>query len=229
MALPPPSVSEVDSMARTLAILNGETPPPRQIQTPSGPVEDFTLPSIGDSANVDAMKRVLQGFYGMDAPSKTVSTTNVEKKMKRVTQSLVDESRYDSALRSAMVTEEIDDGSKIGEWEIYMKQDGKRKFYDVVNENGMVIATDLTLYEAAFGIARSLADGKPITCRAIRDILAAEGDYSKALADAIHHRHSISKNPPASRRMILEDRYDVAKERAQLARKKIEELVKPPF
>lgn len=217
----PVSSSDVDQMASLMAIMNGQPAPRRQQQNfvnngnPDGTVIN---PKPDDGANVDAMKRVLENFYG------------VNKGMEKVAMTLIDESQFDSNLRSALVTEETDDGSRIGEWEIYLKEDGKRKFYDVVNDQtGVTIAADLTLYEAAFGIARSLADGLPITSRIVRDILTAEGDYAQALNDAIHHRHSLSKQLTESRRAILEDRYDMAKQKARIARSRVEELVKPPF
>ena len=151
--------------------------------------------------------------------------------MEKVTRGLINDSSYDSVLRSAMVTEETNDGSRVGEWEIVLKEEGKRKYYDVVSVNtGTYIATDLTLYEAAYGIARSLADGQPITSKIIREVLQAEGEYARSLNDAIFHKHSLSKPLNTNRKAILEDRYDVAKERARLARDKVKDLVKPlPF
>jgi hypothetical protein len=217
----PVSSNDVDQMANLMAIMNG-TPAPRRQQQDSvngQPIEGGIInPKPDDGANVDAMKRVLENFYG------------VNKGMEKVAMTLIDESQFDGDLRTALVTEETDDGSRIGEWEIYLKEEGKRKFYDVVNDHtGVTIAADLTLYEAAFGIARSLADGLPITSRVVRDILIAEGDYAQALNDAIIHKHTLSKKLPETRRMVLEDRYDVAKQKARTARQRVEDLVKPPF
>jgi hypothetical protein len=212
--------NDIDQMADLMAIMNGQTPSKRMtVETRNGkPVENITLPSVGDQANVDAMKNVLSNFYG------------VNKGMERVAMTLVDDSGSDSTLRTAMVTEATDDGVSIGEWEIYLKEEGKRKFYDVVNErNGMVIAADLTLYEAAFGIARSLADGLPITSPVIRSILQAEGEYAAALIDATHHKHNMKKALTEGRRSLLEDRYEISKQKALSARRRVEDLVKPPF
>ena len=200
----------INQMQSILDAMNGKSGALRNNDMGINPNAPATA-LIDESANVDAMKRVLQNFYG-------------------VTENLIDSSKTDSTLRTAMKTVETNTGSKIGEWEIYVREENKRKFYDVVSEsNGVTIASDLTLYEAAYGIAKSLADGQPITCRIVREILQAEGDYAFHLTDAIHHKHNLSKKLVESRRAILEDRFDVAKQKARLARQRVMDLVKPPF
>ena len=131
-----------------------------------------------------------------------------------------------------MMTEETTDGVRIGDFEIFAKKDGARKLFDVLPVGGEVFAADLTLYEAAYGIARALSDGELITGTLIRSILRLEGDYAAALNEAIHYRHSL-KNPKKlleTRREVLEDRYSLAKQRAARARDSLAKVIGPlPF
>jgi hypothetical protein len=222
---------DIDQMANIMSIFNGGSGnlnnTTRNVN--GGNNNNHITASIDQAAGVDAMKNILQSFYGASGSS-SPKVEAARRNMERVSQRLVDESKYDSTLRSAMITEATDDGSRIGEWNIYLKQEGKRKRYDVINENtGVTIAEDLTLYEAAFGIARSLADGQPITCKIIRAILLAEGEYSQALSDAINFKHTLSKPLNENRKALLEDRYEIAREKAQFAKTRVQDLVKPPF
>ena len=207
--------SEVSQMARMIAIMNGKPIVNEGSKTSVASVSAHPDPAI------EAMKSILVAFKGASA----------EKSMGRVAETLVEDSESDRSLREAMITESVDDGARIGSWVIRMKKDGARKFYDVTGVNETTpIAADLTLYEAAYGIARALSENLPITSRMVRDILRAEEEYSAALVDAIHHKHSLSKRLDECRRPILEDRYEAAKARALVARHKIKELVRPlPF
>jgi len=209
--------NEVREMARLVAILNGQTAPETfDDRHRHFPAAVTPSPVGGGDPGIAAMRTILETYH---------QTTDC---FDGVTRSLLDESRSDPELRTAMMTEATEAGVRIGEWEICLKENGKRKLYDVARIGyGTVIAADLTLYEAAYGIARALAKDMPITCPLIRNILIAEGEYAAALHDAIHHRHTLTKQINESRRAVLEDRYDVAKHRAATARYRIESLVGP--
>ncbi len=199
---------QVTEMSRLIGLLNGNgTPEPIVANTPPAN-------QCGDS-NVNAMRDILQRFQ-------TVSSG-----VEAVTETLVTETARDHSLRAAMMTEESEDGVRIGPWEIRVKTATGRKMYDVVHEDDdvIIIASDLTLYEAAYGIANALAQGKPITTPFFRDLLAAEGDFASALHDAIHFRHALRKPLHETRRAVLEDRYDAAKRKAAIARRRVETLV----
>ena len=212
--------SEIDQMVRTLAILNGQ-----QIETKATPVsKTLRQPVQNGDPEVNAMRSILEAYYG--------SEKNVETGMNKVTKALVTDAKSDRPLRESLTTVSTSSGVSIGEWEIRMRKDSGRKFYDVVSNDGeTLIASDITLYEAAYGIARSLSENIPITSQIVRDILRLEEEYAGALSDAIHFKHSLSsRRLIESRKAIMEDRYDAAKQRALKARSQIENLVGPlPF
>ena len=193
----------VDAMTRVMAALRGEAPAP--VLGANG------LPAPVEVSETDAMASILTRFY---AASDTALMNGITDPV------------GDKTLRTALVTEATEAGVAIGNYEIRVKQTGIRKLYDVSRLGGFdMIATDLTLYEAAFGIARALNDNEPITCPLIRNILVQEANYAKALGDAIHHKHSLRKITESSRRDIVEARYDAAQQKAAYARLQVETLV----
>jgi len=199
--------SDIDSMARLIAIMNGQAPEPIAGQ------REKTVQS-GIDPNVSVMKDILSKF-----------TAGVE----RVTSNLVNESIDDGALREAMALERTNEGAVIGMWRIIAKTDSGRKLYDVVRlDENIPIAADLTIYEAARGLAHALNDGVPITSREMRDLLKIEEEYANAVHDAIHAKGLLRKEKSKlteSRRAILDDKYGQALRRAQNARFRLNHLV----
>ena len=200
--------SEIDNMARLIAIMNGQAPKPvaGRISTPQS--------NSGIDPNVAAMKDILTRF-----------TSGVE----QITTNLVNESVEDGPLREAMAIEQTDDGAVIGMWRIVAKTDSGRKLYDVIRlDENAPIAADLTIYEAARGVAHALNDGVPFTSREMRELLKIEEEYANAVHDAIHAKGLLreKKNKlTESRRSILDDKYGQAIRRAQNARTRLNHLV----
>jgi hypothetical protein len=129
------------------------------------------------------------------------------------------EAASNAVLREALITERTPHGTRIGGWEIQMRQDGKRKFYDVVTGDGTnCIASDLTLYEAAHGLVRILNNGGRLNSQDAINLLRAEQDYTCALNDAVLYKHYLTKNPHDKRVAVFEAKYSAAKSRAIIAR-----------
>ena len=157
---------------------------------------------------VSAMKTILANFY-------------------KATDHLVVDSNRDHVLREAIQTEAISNGMIVGQWQIKSKTDSGRKLYDVVSlDEDTNIASDLTIFEAARGLASALSNGQPITSPFIRNVLKYEEEYAGAVHDAIHARNALKKlKLTESRRDIIEDKYSSAVRRAKMARSHIIELV----
>ena len=117
--------SEVDKMASIMAAFEGNT---GSIRKSEASATGMIGPEIDEQAGVDAMKNILSIYCG------GMEDTVFSNKMETVTRNLMKESEVDSTLRTSMITEEIDDGSQIGNWQIFMKKDGKRRLYDVVGQ-----------------------------------------------------------------------------------------------
>lgn len=128
----------------------------------------------------------------------------------------------DHELREALDTQETSDGARIGEWEIRTHGQGKRKFYDVgrINES-TVIAADLTLYEAAYGLVKILNEGGTVNSRQAMSLMNAEQSYTGAVTSMVRFKHLIENGADDDRRALFEDRYGEAKRKAIQSRNKI--------
>jgi hypothetical protein len=126
------------------------------------------------------------------------------------------------------IAELTDRGTRIGSWEIVINEDARGlKSFDVTNiHTGEPIATDLTLYDAAHGIVRSLNDGGTINSRTIRDILNLEAQYSSSRQDAALFRSRMETSTTDSRRAVMEARYTEALEKTKAARRRLTGIVK---
>lgn len=124
-------------------------------------------------------------------------------------------------LERALVTEATPTGVRTGDWEIVAK-DGR--FYDVTHAiTKMPIATDLRLYEAAFGLVKAFSSGKDITSFEVKSILQAEDEYARALTDAAQFSQRVKVSEGVNR-SVAEDRLSQTKARAILAKKTISDI-----
>jgi len=206
---------EVNEMARLINLMNNnvkfEDEPVSNIN------ESLSRTSSHDhiDPNVSEMKRILEAFNNIQPDSPT--------------NRLAERAIIDRELREALVTEETDDGVRIGSWNIIVNEsDRGLKTYDVVSaKTGEKIAIDLTIYEAAHGITKALNEGLGINCRRVRDILQAEGEYSHHRQDAAIFKQKLALNEKSSntqRIAIMEDRFSESLRRAKFAREKIIKL-----
>lgn len=190
---------DIDQMAMFMRALKGEHPAPTDLATPS-------QKPVAAGASQE-MKLILERFH--TAAGNAVTKVN-------------DEAAYDRDLREALMTERTDAGSRIGDWNIEMRQEGKRKFYNVVQADGATcIATDLLLYEAAHGLVRILNNGGRLNSKAAINLLRAEQEYAGALNDAVLYKHYLVKNPNDRRVGIFEAKYSAATRRAISAREEV--------
>jgi hypothetical protein len=215
---------ERDDMARLIAIMNGQTP-----EIIADNMGGMAKINAGADDNVAAMKSILEKFYGSSIPATT--DNNIEKTANRAASQVLSEVSKDRFLREALVMQETDGGLLIGIYEITAKTDSGRKLYDVSKlGEASPIAIDLTIYEAARGLAGALNDGVPITSQFVRDLLRFEGEYANAVHDAIHAKATLKKQAKTrtlteARQAIIEDKYSSAVRRASQARSAVLTLV----
>jgi len=198
----------IDQMARVLAIMNGQTPPPEDnnlpVTTSNAPLLD---PMADKAAGIEAMKNILNALNG--AVTDSVATN------KNV---------IDRPFNEAILTESIDSGIRVGNWEI--RNTDKDRF-DVgrVGESESLVK-DLGLYEAALGLVRLLNEGYAINSTEVLELLNKERTYSGSLADAIHYARLIKVRNSDPKRMIWEDRFGESKNKAALAKNRLRERVR---
>ena len=252
----PPSSGDVDAMARIMQAMNGTGPSlnaaptltPRGTTAPAGAAGDHVNPTSDMMRLIQAMN---EGVSLDDMPPPPVQT--FPQQVERMTgqhidpavnamQNILDmfktgdpaaamaeRSLTDRQLAEAMVTETTDNGVRVGSWEIGITEANGLKFYSVSNiHTGEPIASDLTLYDAAKGIASALNEGMTINTPTIRKLLNAEGAYSRARQNAAEFRQSmqIAENRgDRQKRAIAEDRFNEALARAKEARATLTRLV----
>ncbi|CAM6054957.1 unnamed protein product [Sphagnum tenellum] len=200
-------------MVRLIAIMNGKT----DLNDRSDDPISVNKPKLNIDPGISAMKTILEAFS---------RGANI------AAEHLVDEAEEDGPLREAMVMQPTDTGVVIGNWAIITKTESGRTLYDVMHVNESVpIATDLTIYEAARGLARALHDRISITSKPVRDLLKLEEEFANAAHDAIHARYALRKQKlTESKRALIEDKYGAAVRRAQNARSRLNALVtRSPF
>jgi hypothetical protein len=199
------SKQEVDQMAIFMRALNGE--PSQPVARASDEQQNIAPSAIYNTSSEIAtqdMKVILERFYR--AADGAVGKVN-------------DEAVHDRSLREALVTERTPHGSRVGDWEIQVREEGKRKYYDVVQTSGAAcIASDLMLYEAAYGLVRILNEGGKLNSQEAINLLRYEQNYVSAVNDAVLCKHYLVKNPRDARTPVFEAKYSAAKQRAVTAR-----------
>lgn len=211
------SRQEVDQMANFMKALSASNTSTVPLDANVGSDAISRLPTTTDGmiptaprpidSSVREMRTILERFH--NSAGSAVTKVNAE-------------ARYDRDLREALVTEKTAKGSRIGQWNIEMRESGKRKFYNVVGADGVtMIAEDLLLYEAALGLVRILNGGGKLNSQDAVSLLRAEQDYASALNDAVIYKHYLTKQPNGGRAQIFEARYSVAKDKAVAAREQV--------
>lgn len=126
-------------------------------------------------------------------------------------------------LMEAIDTVKTDDGVMIGHMSI-VENEGHYDVYDTsLNKK---IAEDLSLYDAAYGIAKLLYEGAMINDVRIKTILFQESEFSKHVNDVSIYKNNIRKTTDARKKMILEDRSNVSYQAAVSSKKIIKEIVR---
>jgi hypothetical protein len=206
MSLGPPSRDEINQMSKLIALMNaGVSDEPDDIVMENYKTID---PSAGDAiraatSDKQSMKEILERMY---------SANDV----------VIDKAKTNRVLKEAIDTHTIENGVMIGHYSIISSDN----HYDVVDTStGKKIAEDLSLYDAAYGIAKFLYEGAMINDHRIKTILIQESDYSKYINDAALYKINM-KTSDDRKRMVLEDRYQVAYDRAKGSRKIIKDLLK---
>lgn len=212
--------ASIDAMANIMNLLNGaggadlpvETTAHMDIpMTPDMPeylYEDAAPVATRvpmSSPDIDAMKKILEAFHGVEN-----STLNAAEK--------------DSTLKEALQTERTPKGARIGSWEIVVKENKGVKRYDVVSTDGKtVIASDLYLYEAAYGLVKELNKGSAINGKPVRDLLKLEEDFARNRDNAAHYKQRAKtlREKDEFKAAVAEDRFDEAQRQALSAHDEI--------
>lgn len=250
----PPSSNDVDAMARIMQAMNGTGPSLNEapVLTPIGsntvagaagdhinPVNDMMslIRAMNEGVSLEEtpvvkpsfpqqVEEVYKGTHVDPSVNAMQNILDLFKTGEDPASVMAERARTDRALAEAMVTDRTTNGVRVGSWEIVISEENGLKSYSVSNiHTGEPIATDLTLYDAAKGLASALNEGKTINTPIVRRLLNAEGAYSRARQSAADFRQTMMVAESAQKRAIAEDRFNEALLRAKEARAAIARLV----
>lgn len=213
-----PTAKDISAMTRLMKIMNGEKNVP---MTPSssivGTSQQSAMPLNDSAARLVDMRNILEKFN---------SASN------GAMETLLEDAQSDPALRESLVTESIDNGMKIGDYEVRQGLDtsGKKpkKIYDVVySQTGHVIAEGLYLYSAAHALTKLLNMGRTIMDPDIQKVVRLEETFCKNRIDAARFMQMSRRAYVAGeheKAALFEDRFDAAKQSALQLKDELKQL-----
>ncbi len=188
------SNEEREAMARMMAIMNGETPPPVSNfeTTPINEGVELAGPGIVTQREINAMADVLS-------------------KLNQVTHQVMLESNGDVNTKIDMMTTRTDRAVNVGGYKIEIMTDERRiagkQYYRIEHAtSGTVIADDITLYEVALGVVKLLNNNRFVNDTKVRNLFEIDARYTSHRVDAISAKMA-HKKAERSGNMIKEDIY----------------------
>lgn len=206
-----------DAMLRLRSIMEGtvldQTPTYSQSINQSAEVE-LAGPGQVTRKDVDAMASVLN---------------KLDRLSNNVVDNIITESAQSSVLQEAISTERLQNGIKVGRYQILIKEDATRlagkQFYSVYNSlTNDTIADDISLYETAIAVVRLLNGGKFANCQEIRKLFEQDDLYTSHRVDAKTYKRRLASVKDASKRDIYESRIQASMDRCMHAKKTIKML-----
>jgi hypothetical protein len=208
------SQQDKDEMSKFLAILDGKKVPKTVYESNTPRPVELAGPGQTTQADVAAMANVLKSLNKI--------SDNV------VTQ-LVEDTKFDSETREAMITEKTDTGVKIGHYEINVFQANSRiagkQYYQIVNSTTKeIIAQDISLYETARTVVKKLNQGKFVNHPEIRKLFEYDDIYSSQKVDALRFKKLMSQVNNEFKRDLYESRYQASVDRCMQAKKAVQKM-----
>lgn len=140
--------------------------------------------------------------------------------------SVASSARYNRELTEAIHTTRKPDRVVFdNKYEIRIVEEDAKKRFDVVDTYGVVIASELFLYESAYAIVKLLNKGIPALDPRIRQIVGFEEQYGSFRSDAARFkkRHAISES---AQKDIYAAKYQKARDNALEAKHQVQEILK---
>jgi hypothetical protein len=185
--------AEREAMARMMAIMNGETPPPTQ--------------SSGSQLVAESLST--EGGPGSPSQAEVHAMANVLKSLSRVTNEVIMESNADTKL--AVHTRRDSSSVSVGEYKIEIHLNEQRaagkQYYSIEHSGtGTVIANDITLYEVALAAVKMLNNHKYVNNPTVRRLFELDDHYTSCKIDAMSSKQA-QKRAEQRGDMIKEDIY----------------------
>ena len=171
--------AEREAMARMLAIMNGEAPPP---------------PSNGAQIVTESLS--IEGGPGSPSQAEISAMANVLKTLNKVTNEVILESSADEKLSAR--TRRDDSSVSVGEYTIEIHLSEKRlagkQYYSIEHSvTGIKIANDITLYEVALAVVKMLNNNSFVNDSRVRRLFELDDRYTSCKIDAMSSRQAQRK------------------------------------
>lgn len=197
---------------------------------------DGNATALSESDNMPT--KVNESFVEVTGPGvvTTAEVTAMSKIMNRlsnITSQVITESKFDTQLSEAIQTNRNNDGVKVGNYQIMIKEDQKRlagkQYYSIYHtQSGDTIAADLSLYEVALNVVKHLNNGRYVNSSIVRKLFDADDRYTASRTDAIRFKsrsNTYFKNKDFTKSQLYENRYQASVTNAMSAKKEIKELI----
>jgi len=210
------SQQDRDAMKRILGALNGDLTYEEPLNLHESQTSQVELAGLGQVTQKDI-----------------TAMADVLKKLNNVTAQVVTESKFNPQLAEAVNTSKVEDGVKVGNYQIMIKEDAKRmagkQYYSIYHsQTHDVIADDITLYETALSVVKLLNSGKFANSPIVRKLFEADDRYTANKTDAMRFK-SLSKS--AQNKMdfnksdLYESRYQSSVNNAMAAKRDIKKII----
>lgn len=206
---------EREAMLRLKNIMEGvHTPPPTRKSSQNIADVELAGPGQVTSADISAMSDVL---------SKLNSISN------HVVDEMITESVTQPVISQALQTQRIQNGIKVGRYQILVKEDAQRlagkQFYSIYNSlTNDTVADDITLYETAITVVRLLNNGKFANSPEVRKLFEQDDAYTSHKVDAINFKRRLKTVKDVAKQDIYESRLQASMDRCMTAKKMIKAL-----
>ena len=170
---------------------------------------------------------------GQVSPKAINAMADILTKLNNVSDQVVTDSRFNPQLDEAIHTQRTSTSVKVGNYEIMIKEDANRiagkQFYGIYNTvSGDIIADDITLYETAILVVKSLNSGKYTNSSLVRNLFEADDRYTAHRTDAISFKsraRSAERRGDYNKSEIFESRFQSSVVAANAAKTDIKRLV----
>lgn len=161
--------------------------------TPSYSTPPMSYGGVPSSEDKASMTDILMRFRDAGGMQMVTEMNRLTSGLNQTANNVINDSYDMPELRQALRTSKTENGVRVGSWEITIPRSGSKR-YDVSHvDTGEPLAKNLYLYEAAEALVKHLNEGHGINHKKIHHILALEMDFARAMDDAIHHKHQLSR------------------------------------
>lgn len=190
----------------------------------------------------DEMAKILQLMNGISTdpeptrhppPGAAINSvlSNLDRVSNRVMDGMLTESASKPELVEALNTARLDNGVKIGRYQIQIKEDDRRiagkQFFSIYNSlTNDTIADNISLYQTAWGAVQLLNRGRTANSKEVMNLFEQDAQYTSHKVDAKMFKQKSLTTKDQSKREIYESRYQASLDRCMSAKKAITTVVK---